>query len=139
MQISSIIRQIQSTPIPRYEPAQLDIQLRNPEMDANWEAVWEELGLLPPSSFAKELKSEATQQAAENLVSRVQEGDRLGNIAKNKQLTFGDIAFERYMRRGVKDVQLFALPRLGVSIDVTIYPPEITIETKGVGNRVSRE
>jgi len=132
MQIMNIVRQIQAAPTYRYEPAQLDIELHNPEMDANWEAVWEELGVLPPSSLAQDLKARAMQQGLDNIATRVQEGDRIGNIAKNKDLSFGDLAFERYIRRGVKEVQLQALPRFGVSIDVRIYPPEITVETKGV-------
>ncbi|MOA64085.1 hypothetical protein D3C78_1900280 [compost metagenome] len=55
----------------------------------------------------------------------------MGNIAKSKT-TFGQLAFERYIRRGVKDVQIEALPKFGVNIDVRVYPIEIDVETKGV-------
>ncbi|MGZ9586267.1 DUF6470 family protein [Paenibacillus marinisediminis] len=130
MQISSIIRQIQSHSF-RYEPAELHISTRNPEMDADWEAVWEEIGVLPPSSLAKELKSDAFLNGLESIAQHTQEGDQLGNIAKNN-VSYGELVFQRYIRSGVKEVQLQALPRFGVSIDVRIYPPEIKVETKGV-------
>ncbi|MDG0873565.1 DUF6470 family protein [Paenibacillus thiaminolyticus] len=130
MNISDITRQIQSYSF-RYEPAELTIRQRPVEMEADWQPVWDELGLQRPSVAASERKSEAIQVAVQATQQKAQEGDRLGNIAKSKT-TFGQIAFERYMQKGQKEVRLYALPSQSVAIDVRVYPPEIEVQTKGV-------
>ncbi|MGG3838432.1 DUF6470 family protein [Paenibacillus thiaminolyticus] len=130
MNISDITRQIQSHSF-RYEPAELTIRQRPVEMEADWQPVWDELGLQRPSVAASERKNEAIQVAVQATQQKAQEGDRLGNIAKSKT-TFGQIAFERYMQKGQKEVRLYALPSQSVAIDVRVYPPEIEVQTKGV-------
>lgn len=130
MNISEITRQIQSHSF-RYEPAELTVRQRPVEMDADWQPVWDELGLQRPSVAANERKNEAIQVAVQATQQKAQEGDRLGNIAKSKT-TFGQIAFERYMQKGQKEVQLYALPSQSVAIDIRVYPPEIEVQTKGV-------
>ncbi|WCF07940.1 DUF6470 family protein [Paenibacillus thiaminolyticus] len=130
MNISDITRQIQSYSF-RYEPAELTIRQRPVEMEVDWQPVWDELGLQRPSVAASERKSEAIQVAVQATQQKAQEGDRLGNIAKSKT-TFGQIAFERYMQKGQKEVRLYALPSQSVAIDVRVYPPEIEVQTKGV-------
>lgn len=130
MNISDITRQIQSYSF-RYEPAELTIRQRPVEMEADWQPVWDELGLQRPSVAASERKNEAIQVAVQAAQQKAQEGDRLGNIAKSKT-TFGQIAFERYMQKGQKEVRLYALPSQSVAIDVRVYPPEIEVQTKGV-------
>ncbi|MFL1676560.1 DUF6470 family protein [Paenibacillus dendritiformis] len=130
MNISEITRQIQSHSF-RYEPAELTVRQRPVEMDADWQPVWDELGLQRPSVAANEWKNEAIQVAVQATQQKAQEGDRLGNIAKSKT-TFGQIAFERYMQKGQKEVQLYALPSQSVAIDIRVYPPEIEVQTKGV-------
>ncbi|WII37242.1 DUF6470 family protein [Paenibacillus thiaminolyticus] len=130
MNISDITRQIQSYSF-RYEPAELTIRQRPVEMEADWQPVWDELGLQRPSVAASERKSEAIQVAVQATQQKAQEGDRLGNIAKSKT-TFGQIAFERYMQKGQKEVRLYALPSQSVAIDIRVYPLEIEVQTKGV-------
>lgn len=130
MNISEITRQIQSHSF-RYEPAELTVRQRPVEMDADWQPVWDELGLQRPSLFISEQGNSAKQAAVQATEQKAQEGDRLGNIAKSKT-TFGQIAFERYMQKGQKEVRLYALPSQSVAIDVRIYPPEIEVQTKGV-------
>ncbi|RJG24839.1 DUF6470 family protein [Paenibacillus thiaminolyticus] len=130
MNISDITRQIQSYSF-RYEPAELTIRLRPVEMEADWQPVWDELGLQRPSVAASEQKNMAVQAAVQATQQKAQEGDRLGNIAKSKT-TFGQIAFERYMQKGQKEVRIYALPSQSVAIDVRVYPPEIEVQTKGV-------
>ncbi|WP_019424712.1 DUF6470 family protein [Paenibacillus sp. OSY-SE] len=130
MRISDTIRQIQSYAF-RYEPAELHIQNRSAEIDMNWDSVWNELGLQRPSVVAQDISDSARQAAMSATAQYAQEGDSLGNIAKQK-VTFGQIAFQRYMQKGQKEVGIYALPSQGVSIDVRIYPPEIEVQTKGV-------
>ncbi|CAH8719552.1 DUF6470 family protein [Paenibacillus thiaminolyticus] len=130
MNISDITRQIQSYSF-RYEPAELTIRQRPVEMEADWQPVWDELGLQRPSVAASERKNEAIQVAVQATQQKAQEGDQLGNIAKSKT-TFGQIAFERYMQKGQKEVRLYALPSQSVAIDIRVYPPEIEVQTKGV-------
>ncbi|GAC41322.1 DUF6470 family protein [Paenibacillus popilliae] len=130
MKISDTLRQIQSHSF-RYEPAELTIHRRPAELEADWQPVWDELGLERPSLFAREQANSAMQIAMKGTAQKAQEGDRLGNIAKSKT-TFGQIAFERYMQKGEKEVRLYALPSQSVAIDIRVYPPEIEVQTKGV-------
>lgn len=130
MNISDITRQIQSHSF-RYEPAELTVRQRPVEMEADWQPVWDELGLQRPSLFISEQGNSALQAAVQATVQKAQEGDRLGNIAKSKT-TFGQLAFERYMQKGQKEVRLYALPSQSVAIDIRVYPPEIEVQTKGV-------
>ncbi|MCE5169303.1 DUF6470 family protein [Paenibacillus profundus] len=130
MRISDTIRQVQSYSF-HYEPAELHIQNRSAEIDMNWDSVWNELGLLRPSGVAQDISESSRQAAMSATAQYAQEGDSLGNIAKQK-VTFGQIAFQRYMQKGQKEVRIYALPSQGVSIDVRIFPPEIEVQTKGV-------
>jgi hypothetical protein len=131
MNISDVSRQIQSAHCFHYEPAKLTIHQRAPEMEADWQPVWDELGLERPSLFANELANSALQTAMKGTEQKAQEGDRLGNMAKSKT-TFGQLAFARYMQTGEKEVRLYALPSHSVVIDIRVYPPEIEVQTKGV-------
>lgn len=106
MNISDITRQIQSYSF-RYEPAELTIRQRPVEMEADWQPVWDELGLQRPSVAASERKNEAIQVAVQATQQKAQEGDQLGNIAKSKT-TFGQIAFERYMQKAKRSAALCA-------------------------------
>ncbi|MCM3338732.1 DUF6470 family protein [Paenibacillus sp. MER TA 81-3] len=130
VRISEVVKQIQSNTF-RYEPAELHIRNHSAEMDTNWEQVWDELGLKKPLGVAREVREVSQEAALQATVQYAQEGDRLGNIAKQKT-TFGQLAFERYMQKGQKEVRIYALPSQGVSIDVRIFPPEIQVQTKGV-------
>ncbi|NMM54312.1 DUF6470 family protein [Paenibacillus aquistagni] len=130
MQIGNILQQIQ-TPTFKYEPPEMDIRTRSAELDADWDAIWEELGVLPSSAFMKSLSEESVRKGLDAIQQRAQDGDRMGNIAKGK-VTAGQLAFERYIHNGKKEIQLEMLPKFGVSIDVRIYAPEIEVKTKGV-------
>ncbi|MNJ69502.1 hypothetical protein D3C77_658590 [compost metagenome] len=55
----------------------------------------------------------------------------MANIAAGEKNVFGNIAHERYMRKGQKEITLEALPKQGVYIDFRIYPPEIEIDPRG--------
>ncbi|MNJ74180.1 hypothetical protein D3C77_710720 [compost metagenome] len=45
---------------------------------------------------------------------------------------FGQIAHDRYMREGAKEITIDVIPKQGVHIDFRIYPPEIHVEARGV-------
>lgn len=115
-----------------YRPAELTVRLKSPEMETDWLNVYDDLGFKRPSSFRAEISSLNEQAIADFISSKAQEGDRIANISANEKNVFGNIAFERYMRRGQKEVRLEALPKQGVIIDFRIYPPEIDVNPRGV-------
>ncbi|GFR39156.1 hypothetical protein PRECH8_24520 [Insulibacter thermoxylanivorax] len=112
-----------------YTPAEIEIHKRNPDMEADWDSVREEIGYLGPDAQIKELQARAQQKLAEGIAARVQAGKRARDIHKEPGNIFGKLAFERYQAYRRADIQLDAAPKFGVQIDVRIYPPEIEVET----------
>ncbi|MFU1796317.1 DUF6470 family protein [Paenibacillus azoreducens] len=117
---------------PHYVPAELTIRTQAAELQTDMTEVYEDLGLKRPSTMGQEISGEARQILLQNTALKAQEGDRMLNPKARKGNVFGDIAHQRYMRTGPKEITIEALPKHGVHIDFRIHPPEIHIETKGV-------
>lgn len=115
-----------------YRPAELNIRMKSAEMDTDWTSVFNDLELKRPMTLGKELEQQARTQAIQNVAIKAQEGDRMMNIAAGEKNVFGRIAHDRYMRNGQKEVTVEAIPHQGVVIDFRIYPPEISIDPRGV-------
>lgn len=127
-----------SLPVYRPEPVEVDaapeaatmeIRTRNPEMEADWESVWQERGFLLQEGQAREIKAIAQERFAKNIQQRVQGGLRVRNLHVEKGNVFGRIAFDNFLADRKKYVEIAAVPKFGVKIDVRIYPPEIKVET----------
>ncbi|MEC0370807.1 DUF6470 family protein [Paenibacillus chibensis] len=116
---------------PLYVPAELTIRTQAADLQTDMTEVYEDLGLKRPSTFRQEDTAETRQILLENIALKAQEGDRMLNPKARKGNVFGDVAHQRYMRTGPKEVTIEALPRHGVYIDFRIHPPEIHIEAKG--------
>ncbi|MCH1640511.1 DUF6470 family protein [Paenibacillus timonensis] len=115
----------------KYRPAELTIRLTPPLMETDWTGVYDDLGLKRPSSLLKELNQKSQRVVMENISLRAKEGDRIARIQSGEENVFGQIAFERYMRNGQKELTVDALPKHGVVIDFRIYPPEIQVNPRG--------
>lgn len=111
------------------EVAVLEIRTRNPEMDADWDAVWRERGFLKVHEQVREIAAIAQEQYAENIAQRVEAGIRARNLHVEKGNVFGRIAFDQFLASRKKTIVMDAAPKFGVKIDVRIYPPEIRVET----------
>lgn len=114
-----------------YRPAEITIRMKPAEMETDWTSVFNDLELMRPITVAKELGQAAMAKAIEDVAIKAQEGDRMMNIAAGEKNVFGNIAHERYMRNGRKEVTIEAIPHQGVLIDFRIYPPEITVDPRG--------
>ncbi|MNI19690.1 hypothetical protein D3C73_731350 [compost metagenome] len=114
-----------------YIPAELHISTRNPEMVADWTPIWEELGLPRPLTVSRELVQKRGSELLEGIAQKSRDGDRIANISSGEKNVFGNLALERYIRKGQTEVALVSLPSQGLHIDVTIYPPEIYVEVRG--------
>lgn len=112
-----------------HRPADIEIRTRNPEMDAHWDEVREEIGYLRHYARIKEIKSMAQQEMSSAIVERVQAGLRARDIHKEQGNVFGKIAFQKFLADRQTKVQIDAAPKYGVKIDVRIYPPEIKVDT----------
>lgn len=126
------IQPILSSDWGKFRPAELTVRLKSPELITDWTSVFDDLELKRPDSLMREVKSQAQGIWIQNIVQKAQEGDRVANIAAGEKNVFGNIAHERYMRKGQKQITLEALPKQGVYIDFRIYPPEIEIDPRGV-------
>ncbi|MBU5440983.1 DUF6470 family protein [Paenibacillus sp. MSJ-34] len=115
----------------RYVPAELYIKTRSAEMETDWTHVWEDLGLLRPSTVAREIAHQEQGKLMDNVAQKARDGDRIANISSKEKSVFGNIATERYMRQGQANVQLVAAPSQGVFINFRIYAPEIHVEVRG--------
>lgn len=111
------------------EAATIEIRTRNPEMETHWDEVWNERGFLLADGQAKEIKAIAQERYAALVQQRVQGGMRARNLHKEQGNVFGRIAFDHFLANRKKYVEIAALPKFGLKIDVRIYPPEITVET----------
>jgi len=111
------------------EAAVLEIRTRNPEMEADWDAVWRERGQLKAQDQIEEIKAIAQERFAKNVSQRVEAGIRARSLHAEKGNVFGRIAFDKFIANRKKSVELDAAPRFGLKIDVRIYPPEIKVET----------
>lgn len=111
---------------------ELNIARRDPEIRTEWSRVWEDLGLPRPSSIAAELTASSQSHVLEAIVNIVQDGDRIGNIAAHEKDSIANVAWERQFRGNQPRIVLMALPRSGPKFDVTIYQPQIDIQTKPV-------
>ncbi|WP_052339850.1 DUF6470 family protein [Gorillibacterium massiliense] len=115
-----------------YQPADMEIRMRQADIQVDMQQVYEDWGLKKPSTFSREMAQEDKAKYMENLAYKVEEGRRLGNIRSGEKNVAGHMAHERYMRNGSKELTIEALPREGPRFDVRIYPPEIQITPKGV-------
>ncbi|CAH0118017.1 hypothetical protein PAE9249_00482 [Paenibacillus sp. CECT 9249] len=130
--LSSIIGSIQNATQFTYVPAEMHIRTHTAEMEANWTPVWEELGLPRPLTVAHEIKQQAQSEIMNGIAQKARDGDRIANLKTREKNVFGNMAMERYIQKGQREVTLVAAPAFGVNIDVKIIPPEIRIETRGV-------
>lgn len=115
----------------RYKPAEITVRLTSPQLETDWTSVFDDLGLKRPHSLMREVESKHKMEGLQSIGTKALEGDRIANIASGEKNVFGNIAHERYMRKGQKEVTLEALPRQGVVIDFRIYPPEIQVDPRG--------
>ena len=116
----------------KYKPAEMTVRLTPPEMTTDWTSVYDDLGLKRPHSLMREQEQRSQSITLQNIATKAQEGDRVANISSGEKNVFGNIAHERYMRNGQKELTIEALPRQGVYIDFRIYPPEIQVDPRGV-------
>ncbi|MNO90897.1 hypothetical protein D3C76_824300 [compost metagenome] len=114
-----------------YRPAELTVRLTSPELETDWTSVFDDLELKRPHSLMRENVGKLQTEILQSIASKALEGDRIANIASGEKNVFGNIAHERYMRKGQKEVVMEALPRQGVVIDFRIYPPEIHVDPRG--------
>ncbi|MNP42785.1 hypothetical protein D3C76_1365720 [compost metagenome] len=114
-----------------YRPAEITVRLTSPELETDWTSVFDDLGLKRPQSLMRENVGRLQSEILQSIASKALEGDRIANIASGEKNVFGNIAHERYMRKGQKEVVVEALPRQGVVIDFRIYPPEIHVDPRG--------
>ncbi|RCX19081.1 hypothetical protein DFP94_10597 [Fontibacillus phaseoli] len=115
-----------------YRPPEITISMKSAEMVTDWTSVFNDLELKRPMTLGKELQQQARSQTIQNVAIKAQEGDRMMNIAAGEKNVFGRIAHERYMRNGQKEITVEAIPHQGVVIDFRVYPPEISVDPRGV-------
>lgn len=111
------------------EAATVEIRTRNPEMDADWDKVWTERGFLKLYEQIREIKAISQRRYAQGVQQEVQGGLRARDLHKEKGNVFGRIAFDKFLASRKRAVEIAALPKFGLEIDVRIYPPEITVDT----------
>lgn len=115
-----------------YRSPEITISMKSAQMDTDWTSVYNDLELKRPETLGKELEQQAKAKAIQNVAIKAQEGDRMMNIAAGEKNVFGRIAHDRYMSNGQKEITVEAIPHQGVVIDFRIYPPEISVDPRGV-------
>ncbi|WP_372629508.1 DUF6470 family protein [Cohnella sp.] len=115
-------------------PAKLEIRNRSAEMRTDWRQVWDELGLLRPSTYQREMDKKMEAEFAQELIVNVRQGDEAGDLRNpSKPNIFGRQAYEDYMRRSKVEVAIDVAPKSRVKFDIRVHPPEIDIQTRPIG------
>lgn len=120
-------------------PAELHIRQRAAEIDAEWDHVWEDLGLKKPVSVAKEQATRAIGEWLENVARTARDGDRIRASAGLDPGMVARIAWERMHESREREVVIDALPDEGPRFRVTVHPPEIEVEPGTVRVEVGTE
>lgn len=110
------------------KPADMQIQRHDPDIQADWTHVWEDLGLKRISTLAEERKAEGARKALELIGQIARNGDRVADLKAREDNVFGNIARDEFFRRrGEVEVVLDALPNQGPTWQVNVRPPDIEI------------
>jgi transposase len=113
--------------------AKLEISNRSAEINTDWRQVWDELGLLRPSSFQRERSNKLDAEYAQELLTNIRQGDEAGDLRNpSKPNIFGRHAYEDYMRRSKVDVVIDIAPKSRVKFDIRVHPPEIEVQTRPI-------
>ena len=105
---------------------ELHIRQRTAEIDAEWDHVWEDLGLKKPLSVAREQAARVTDEWLENVARTARDGDRLRDSAGRDPGMIAKLAWERVRDARPVEVVLDALQ--GPRFHVTVYQPEIEVK-----------
>lgn len=124
------IHQEQSSINVQYQPAELTIQRKDPDIQVDWRPVLDSLGLKTPTGFLREREMRTTQQFYENVAQTARDGDRMENIASGEKNVDGKIAHGKYMRSLQVETNVGLMPERGPIFQVSIYPPDIHVEPK---------
>jgi len=146
------INEIRSGPplgIPRIEPirtitppadvkaghiaAELEIRNHSAEISTDLRQIWDELGLLRPSTFLRQIESKISAEYTEDLVVNVRQGDETGDLRNpSTPNIFGRHAYENYMRKSRVEVEIDVAPKSRVKFDVRVHPPEIDVQPRPI-------
>ncbi|ANS76099.1 hypothetical protein AWM70_17165 [Paenibacillus yonginensis] len=116
----------------QYRPADITIRIKQAELTTDWTNVYNDMDLKRPEKLRKDLSGKTNAEFTQSVAEKAQEGDRIGNLARNEKNAFGHVAFERFTRFGQKETNIALVPSQGVYIDFRSYPPEIHVEARGV-------
>lgn len=119
-------------------PAKMEIRNRPAEIETDWRQVWDELGLLRPSSYQREMDNKMAAKFAQDLAANVRQGDEAGDLRNpSKPNIFGRQAYEDYMRKSKVEVAIDVAPKSRVKFDVRVHPPEIDIQARPIAGTKS--
>ena len=113
-------------------PVELHIRQRTAEIDAEWDHVWEDLGLKKPLSVAREQVSRVTDEWLENVARTARDGDRLRDSAGRDPGMIAKLAWERVRDTRTVEVVIDALPDQGPRIRIITHQPEIDVKVGAV-------
>lgn len=110
-------------------PADMEIRNKPADIAVEWSHVWEEYGLERPLTYSNNYKNQLYQQSFQDIARKAQEGDRIGNIARDEKQVWFHIVNERLAEKNRVYYNIVAVPKEGPIFDVQTNPPEIHIET----------
>ena len=118
---------------------ELHIRQRTAEIDAEWDHVWEDLGLKKPLSVAREQAARVTGEWLENVARTARDGDRIRASTGLDPGMVARIAGERMRESREKEIVIDALPDEGPRFQVTVHPPEIEVKPGDVQVKVGAD
>lgn len=114
------------------EPSETHVQYREPDIQMDWQPVWDEIGLKGVDSLGQKIKSKGKSKTLEIIGQLARDGDRLGNIASGEKNTAGNLAKEKFFRQNRVETSIAAIPSKGPTYEAKTYAPEIDVRRGAV-------
>lgn len=114
-----------------YVPAETEITYNPPQLEADWQRVWDEIGLKNALDVSREYRNKAKQKALEGIGQMAQLGDRIGNVASGEKHALSRFYFEKFFTDHRVETRIVAIPSQGPELHFETAPPDIHIEEGG--------
>lgn len=108
-----------------YEESRLEIKQHPTKITAEWQQVWDDIGLKKPVTLLKEIANKGNRKTLELIGHIASHGDRLGNIASGEKNVPGNLAKEKFFRDHKVESNVGLIPKHLPEFQMHQKPPEI--------------
>ncbi|MBW7474993.1 hypothetical protein K0T92_09570 [Paenibacillus oenotherae] len=113
----------------RYNAAEMSITTRNPDIEVDWQPVWDSIGLENLMSYMRNTWAREVGQSFETIAQIARDGDQVArSVTSGEDNVFGRLGVDKFHRNREVETRLVLMPDTMPKFSVTIYKPDIRIE-----------